>query len=694
MYKKILITGSAGFIGSEISNFLLMKKLEVFNLDIVAPKYENKCNFFRCNIMNKKKLLKIFKHIRPDIVIHLAAKTDMGGIKLIDYKVNFLGTKNIICASNSTTSVKRVVFASSLLVNKIGSNTSNFAFYNPDTNYGKSKVLMERIIKESKCNFSWCIIRPTTIWGDNIKNHFFLFLKLIEKRLYFNFGPENIYKSYGYIKNAAFQIYKLSFAQSNYFNNKTYYICDYSPINFKEWTNKISKRLSGKILLNLPLSIIKCFSKVGDFIVYLGFKNFLISSFRLNNILTDFRIETSKLEKICGKLPYNLDNGIKNFVSSYNFKNKRIFFTFGSFIHQKYGGISRQMYNLLSFSSKFNENISTSFKFHQNEYLKSNPNRFNQRLFFASIPKISLIFINLIYDLFYKTFFYKSIFHETLFYNFFKFSKKTKIIITIHDLIDEKFQNNSNNFLINLKIRIKIFLRKISIKNADYVICVSKNTKKDFLSFYGDYITSNKIVKVVYPGYFNESKFNLKLKKKNKSSKKKFILFVGNRDGYKNFYNFIQGFSKSKYNKKYYIYCFGGKKFSDFDKEYFNKYNLQNKIYQITGSDFTLAQLYKNAEFLIFPSIYEGFGVPPLEAMFLSCPVLASKSKSLDEALGNAALRFSPNKTTDIQHTIDYYIKNKKKLKPMLIKKGLERVKNFSWERMNKEIINIYKDLN
>ena len=320
MSNKVLVTGSSGFIGNEVCNFFLRKNYKVYALDKILSKSSNKFLFFRSNIMNKNSLFKIFKEINPNIIIHLAAKTDLEGNDLNYYKENFIGTKNIIEVANLFPSIKRVVFASSLLVNKIGTNTNDYLFYNPDTKYGQSKVLMEKMIRFSKCSFKWCIIRPTTIWGDNIQNHFKILLKLIELRIYFNFGYKKIYKSYGYIKNSAYQIYKLSLTSDNLFNRKIYYIADYEPLELKEWINKISEYLTGKKVINLPLFFAKLLAKIGDLLLTFGFKKFPIQSFRLNNILTNFEVETYNLKKICGKLPYNLDTAVLSFINSYKSK--------------------------------------------------------------------------------------------------------------------------------------------------------------------------------------------------------------------------------------------------------------------------------------------------------------------------------------------------------------------------------------
>jgi dTDP-4-dehydrorhamnose reductase len=305
MYSKILITGSSGFIGNEVCNFFFKKKYKVYAVDKNPPKFSDKIIFFRCDIMNKNRLFKILKNIKPDIIIHLAAKTDLDGKNIQYYKANFIGTKNIIEIANSVSSIKRVIFASSLLVNKIGTNSNDNLFYNPDTMYGQSKVLMEQVVRFSICNFKWCIIRPTTIWGDNIQNHFRTLLRLIEQRFYFNFGFKKIYKSYGYVKNTTFQIFKISLARKLFFDKKTYYLFDYIPICLNDFADKISITFRGKKNKTIPLFIAKCIALIGELFFILGYKNFPLQLRRFKNINSSFVIEPDKLKKICGTLPYN-----------------------------------------------------------------------------------------------------------------------------------------------------------------------------------------------------------------------------------------------------------------------------------------------------------------------------------------------------------------------------------------------------
>lgn len=319
MLKRILITGSSGFIGFETFVFFLNKNYKVYGLDKVSHKNINRNLFYKCNILDKKRLLQVLKKTNPEVIIHLAAKTDLKGKDLSYYIDNFVGTKNIIECANLLPKIKRVIFASTFLVNKIGTNNKeNFNFYNPNTKYGESKVLMEKIISNSQCKFQWCIIRPTTIWGDNIQNHFKIFLDLIKKNLYFHIGYKKLYKKYGYVKNTVFQIFKIMNAKNKFFKEKTYYICDYKSIELRQWSDKISMLINGKkVKITIPIFLAKLLALLGDFFILFGFTKLPITTFRLKNILTNFNINTHSLKKLCGKLPYNLDRATINFIRSY-----------------------------------------------------------------------------------------------------------------------------------------------------------------------------------------------------------------------------------------------------------------------------------------------------------------------------------------------------------------------------------------
>jgi nucleoside-diphosphate-sugar epimerase len=316
--KKVLITGSSGFIGGHVADIYIKNKFLVYGIDIKKNTKKKNFFFFKCNLLSNEKLYALIKAIKPEIVIHLAARTDLLGKKIKDYKINYQGTKNLINICNSIKAVKRVIFTSTLLVNKFPYTTANYNFYDPETLYGESKVLMEKIIKSTNTRFEWCIIRPTTIWGDALQNHFKLFLKLIKKKLYFHIGRKKIYKSYGYVKNTTFQIFKISLTKKIFFDKKTYYLFDYIPICLNDFADAISITLRGKKNNTIPLLIAKFIAIIGELFFILGFKNFPLQLRRFKNINSSFVIQPDKLKKICGILPYNQKQSLHNFLNSYN----------------------------------------------------------------------------------------------------------------------------------------------------------------------------------------------------------------------------------------------------------------------------------------------------------------------------------------------------------------------------------------
>ncbi|MEW6041429.1 MAG: glycosyltransferase family 1 protein, partial [Elusimicrobiota bacterium] len=119
--------------------------------------------------------------------------------------------------------------------------------------------------------------------------------------------------------------------------------------------------------------------------------------------------------------------------------------------------------------------------------------------------------------------------------------------------------------------------------------------------------------------------------------------------------------------------------------------NIQDKV-SWTGkipSD-AMVYFYNNAELLVYPSLYEGFGYPPLEAMACGCPIVASNTTSIPEVVGNAGILFNPHDTEEMAQAIEKVLKDTD-LRQDLIKKGFEQVKNFSWAKTAKETLEVYK---
>ena len=251
--------------------------------------------------------------------------------------------------------------------------------------------------------------------------------------------------------------------------------------------------------------------------------------------------------------------------------------------------------------------------------------------------------------------------------------------MTIYDLIKEKFY-----YEVYKKEKIN------KIKYFDYmnkIICISENTKKDLLNYYN---LSEELVEVVHLGVsFNKSYAEINLK----FFEEPYILFVGDRARYKNFKNFILAYAKSERLKKdFNILCFGGNSFTIEEINFFTENNINNKIKQINGSDLELNFAYKKAKCFVFPSLYEGFGLPLLEAMNMDCPVICSNTSSFPEVTMNSAVMFDPSNIENIMYEIENVVYDDKKISE-LISKGRNNIKNFSWEMCADKTEKVYKKI-
>jgi glycosyltransferase involved in cell wall biosynthesis len=173
----------------------------------------------------------------------------------------------------------------------------------------------------------------------------------------------------------------------------------------------------------------------------------------------------------------------------------------------------------------------------------------------------------------------------------------------------------------------------------------------------------------------------------------RFILFVGNRRIYKNFKFFIQSISPLMYREKsLQVVCAGGGAFAEDEVNLLKQLGVANRVHNFPIDDGKLSTLYSQAELFVFPSLYEGFGIPMLEALGVGCPVAASRSSSLSEVGGGAARYFDPTDSSSILSTVEEVISDPS-LKKTMRARGRERFKDFSWEKTAVETKRVYENL-
>ncbi|MEJ5961333.1 NAD-dependent epimerase/dehydratase family protein [Pedobacter immunditicola] len=293
--KSILITGGSGFIGTNLIDLLLSKGYNnIVNLDKGSPVKKSHSDYWvNENIMNLEGMTKIFEKCQPEVVIHLAARTDTLSNNLYDYEENTIGTENVLNAIKKTPSVKHSIITSTQYVYK--STEKPFQLkdddYIPHTTYGQSKVLTEQYTRSANLNCAWTIVRPANVWGPWHMRYPMELWRIIDKGLYFHPGSGKVIRTYGYVKNIVYQILQIMEADPLRINQKTYTLGDL-PIDSYQWLNELSIQLTGKRVKRLPILIFKSLSLTGDVLRRFRFP-FPLYSERFHNMIEDYYAPTN-----------------------------------------------------------------------------------------------------------------------------------------------------------------------------------------------------------------------------------------------------------------------------------------------------------------------------------------------------------------------------------------------------------------
>lgn len=361
---------------------------------------------------------------------------------------------------------------------------------------------------------------------------------------------------------------------------------------------------------------------------------------------------------------------------------KKILYDNQMFTFQRFGGVTRYfadlMYNLpagefcFSVPMKFCENHYVTETYGRTYHSLSFPRsyRWRRRLYqFANRQYSWAALKSGRYDIFHPTY-YSPYFLSTV-----KRLQKP-FVLTIHDMTFERYPQDV------LIYDRTIPHKKRLIAEADHIIAVSENTKRDIIEILG---TPSEKISVVHHGYRPVLEVAPRFFDR-------YVLYVGERKGYKNFFQWLSAVRPLLMTDPTLKIVCTGTPFSSAEEKLFKKWGVADRLLHISADDAQMASLYRHALCFVFPSHYEGFGIPILEAFSNGCPVCLSDASCFPEVAGDAALFFNPNDAQSMYDALREIISSSA-LRAELSEKGLQRVREFSLENMVQRTCDVYRKL-
>lgn len=273
-----------------------------------------------------------------------------------------------------------------------------------------------------------------------------------------------------------------------------------------------------------------------------------------------------------------------------------------------------------------------------------------------------------------------TVIHHT-YYGFTSPARQGRLVVTVHDMIPELFAPSSPSAR-QAGLRLA---KRLSCRRAERVIAVSENTKRDLCERYD---LAEDRVDVIPHG---NPLAHLAGREFDRPHGPPYLLYVGNRSGYKNWSRLVEAIAGSPSPRDSLdLVCFGGGPLQPDEARLIARAGMTGRVHMTAGGDEALAAYYRHAVAYVCPSLYEGFGLPCVEAMGFGCPVVCADRGSLPEVVGPAGIYFDPEDTDSIRQAVERAAFDgaaAKRLKPLMA----ERERNYRWSRTVAATIDTYR---
>ena len=355
------------------------------------------------------------------------------------------------------------------------------------------------------------------------------------------------------------------------------------------------------------------------------------------------------------------------------------------FSMQRYGGVSRYFFELASrLPAAGLSEVEVIAPLYINNYLKADSARSGAHgryvpYDFILLPQVVGL-ANRLAAPFAWSNVHADIVHETYFTTKPVGNAKRRVV-TVYDMIHELFAEEFPD------AKRVTAAKRAAVARADHVICISENTQRDLVRLFD---IDESRTSVVHLGYSMTSE--TAAARDDEAVGTPSILYVGGRRGYKNFRTLLRAYASSPTLQEFELIAFGGgASFPDEQKE-IRGLGIVDRVRFESGSDRELAARYREAAAFIFPSTYEGFGLPPLEAMSHGCPVVCSNGGSIPEVVGNAGVYFDPGNADELRTALERVVTTPE-LQADLRRRGYARLPAFSWEKCAAETAQLYREI-